>query len=97
MPVVYWTGYAGVFEHMAGMYDIPVHGAYNPPGYAQPQYDQYYQQYPFQPPQYPPQRSSSSNSQEMMMSSVEMTRLSRVKVRMQLQVSSIATITAVYM
>ncbi|GJZ42194.1 hypothetical protein Tco_0589080 [Tanacetum coccineum] len=29
-------------------------GAYNPPGYAQPQYNQYYQQYP-QPPQYPPQ------------------------------------------
>ncbi|GJX13113.1 hypothetical protein Tco_0204871 [Tanacetum coccineum] len=27
-------------------------GAYNPPGYAQPQYDQYYQQYPPQPPQY---------------------------------------------
>ncbi|GJZ70918.1 hypothetical protein Tco_0634769 [Tanacetum coccineum] len=26
-------------------------GAYNPPGYAQPQYDQYYQQYPPQPPQ----------------------------------------------
>ncbi|GKE59155.1 hypothetical protein Tco_1498340 [Tanacetum coccineum] len=27
-------------------------GAYNPPGYAQPQYDQYYQQYyPHQPPQ----------------------------------------------
>ncbi|GJY49097.1 hypothetical protein Tco_0439053 [Tanacetum coccineum] len=30
-------------------------GSYNPPGYAQPQYDQYYQQYPPQPPQYPPQ------------------------------------------
>ncbi|GJZ71974.1 hypothetical protein Tco_0635825 [Tanacetum coccineum] len=29
-------------------------GAYNPPGYAQPQYDQYYQQYPPPPPQYPP-------------------------------------------
>ncbi|GKD04141.1 hypothetical protein Tco_1179115, partial [Tanacetum coccineum] len=27
-------------------------GAYNPPGYAQPQYDQYYQQYPPLPPQY---------------------------------------------
>nr|GEV42278.1 retrovirus-related Pol polyprotein [Tanacetum cinerariifolium] len=26
-------------------------GAYNPPGYAQPQYDQYYQHYPPQPPQ----------------------------------------------
>nr|GEU51448.1 hypothetical protein [Tanacetum cinerariifolium] len=30
-------------------------GAYNPPGYAQPQYNQYYQQYPPPPPQYPPQ------------------------------------------
>ncbi|GKB37763.1 hypothetical protein Tco_0882705 [Tanacetum coccineum] len=27
-------------------------GAYNPPGYAQPQYDQYYQQYQSPPPQY---------------------------------------------
>nr|GEV66822.1 reverse transcriptase domain-containing protein [Tanacetum cinerariifolium] len=25
---------------------VPLQGAYNPPGYAQPQYDQYYQQYP---------------------------------------------------
>ncbi|GKE62698.1 hypothetical protein Tco_1513065, partial [Tanacetum coccineum] len=31
-------------------------GAYNPPGYAQPQYDQYYQQYPPSPPQYQPQQ-----------------------------------------
>ncbi|GJY10624.1 hypothetical protein Tco_0378809 [Tanacetum coccineum] len=32
--------------------DVPLQGAYNPPGYAQPQYDQYYQQYyPQQPPQ----------------------------------------------
>ncbi|GJY87992.1 reverse transcriptase domain-containing protein [Tanacetum coccineum] len=23
--------YAGVFEHMAGVYDVPLHGAYNPP------------------------------------------------------------------
>ncbi|GKB42789.1 hypothetical protein Tco_0887731 [Tanacetum coccineum] len=30
-------------------------GAYNPPGYAPPQYDQYYQLYPPPPPQYPPQ------------------------------------------
>ncbi|GKF04480.1 hypothetical protein Tco_0035148, partial [Tanacetum coccineum] len=30
-------------------------GAYNPPKYAQPQYDQYYQQYPPPPLQYPPQ------------------------------------------
>nr|GEU80844.1 hypothetical protein [Tanacetum cinerariifolium] len=38
--------YQGVFEHMAGVYSVPLHGAYNPPRYAQPQYDQYYQQYP---------------------------------------------------
>ncbi|GJX21221.1 hypothetical protein Tco_0223898 [Tanacetum coccineum] len=31
-------------------------GAYNPPGYAQPQYDQYYQQYPPPPPQYQQQQ-----------------------------------------
>ncbi|GJW81480.1 hypothetical protein Tco_0145455 [Tanacetum coccineum] len=36
-------------------YSVPLQGAYNPPGYAQPQYDQYYQQYPLPPPQYPPQ------------------------------------------
>ncbi|GJX13262.1 hypothetical protein Tco_0205020 [Tanacetum coccineum] len=38
--------YVGVFEHMARVYSVPLQGAYNPPGYAQPQYDQYYQQYP---------------------------------------------------
>ncbi|GJT58998.1 hypothetical protein Tco_1002531 [Tanacetum coccineum] len=27
--------YAGVFEHMAGVYDVALHGAYNPPGYDQ--------------------------------------------------------------
>ncbi|GJR02097.1 hypothetical protein Tco_0525081 [Tanacetum coccineum] len=31
-------------------------GAYNPPGYAQPQYDQYYQQYQPPPPQYQQQQ-----------------------------------------
>ncbi|GKC17907.1 hypothetical protein Tco_1014689 [Tanacetum coccineum] len=31
-------------------------GAYNPPGYAQPQYDQYYQQYPPPPLQYQQQQ-----------------------------------------
>ncbi|GJR59908.1 putative reverse transcriptase domain-containing protein [Tanacetum coccineum] len=38
---------------MAGVYSVPLQGPYNPPGYAQPQYDQYYQQYPpqYQPPQ----------------------------------------------
>ncbi|GKC79569.1 hypothetical protein Tco_1130343 [Tanacetum coccineum] len=30
-------GYHGVFEHMAGVYSVPLQGAYNPPGYAQPQ------------------------------------------------------------
>ncbi|GJZ60940.1 hypothetical protein Tco_0617077 [Tanacetum coccineum] len=52
-----WTiydkiGYQGVFEHMVGVYSVPLQGAYNLPGYAQPQYDQYYQQYPPPPPQY---------------------------------------------
>ncbi|GJW10508.1 hypothetical protein Tco_1576335 [Tanacetum coccineum] len=45
----------GMFEHMDGVYNVLLQGAYNPPGYAQPQYDQYYQQYPPPPPQYPPQ------------------------------------------
>ncbi|GKD52081.1 hypothetical protein Tco_1281057 [Tanacetum coccineum] len=39
-----------VFEHIARVYSVPLQGAYNPPGYAQPQYDQYYQQYPPPPP-----------------------------------------------
>ncbi|GJV69828.1 hypothetical protein Tco_1485337, partial [Tanacetum coccineum] len=51
----HWDRYQGVFEHMAGVYSVPLQGAYNPPGYAQPQYDQYYQQYPPPPPQYPSQ------------------------------------------
>ncbi|GJT16551.1 hypothetical protein Tco_0875257 [Tanacetum coccineum] len=42
--------YQGVFEHMAGVYSALLQGAYNPAGYAQPQYDQYYQQYPPLPP-----------------------------------------------
>ncbi|GKD19886.1 hypothetical protein Tco_1209044 [Tanacetum coccineum] len=46
--------YQGVFEHMARVYSVSLHGTYNPPGYAQPQYDQYYQQYP-PLSQYPPQ------------------------------------------
>ncbi|GJX83773.1 hypothetical protein Tco_0333254 [Tanacetum coccineum] len=37
-----WDRYQGVFEHMARVYSIPLQGAYNPPGYAQPQYDHYY-------------------------------------------------------
>ncbi|GKB28237.1 hypothetical protein Tco_0867638 [Tanacetum coccineum] len=52
----HWDRYHGVFEHMAGVYSVPLQGAYNPPGYAQPQYDQYYQQYPPPPPQYQPQQ-----------------------------------------
>ncbi|GJU73223.1 hypothetical protein Tco_1439401 [Tanacetum coccineum] len=47
--------YQGVFEHMAGVYNVSLQGAYNPPGYAQSHYDQYYQQYPPPPRQYPPQ------------------------------------------
>ncbi|GJT48908.1 hypothetical protein Tco_0975065 [Tanacetum coccineum] len=45
-----------VFEHMAGVYSVPLQGAYNPPGYTQPQYDQYYQRHPPPPPQYQPQQ-----------------------------------------
>nr|GEW38291.1 hypothetical protein [Tanacetum cinerariifolium]GEW43011.1 hypothetical protein [Tanacetum cinerariifolium] len=37
-----WDRYAGVFKHMARVYKVPLQGAYNPPRYAQPQYDQYY-------------------------------------------------------
>ncbi|GKD35308.1 hypothetical protein Tco_1250817 [Tanacetum coccineum] len=43
---------------MAGVYSVPLQGAYNPPGYAQPQYDQYYQYH----------RNMSSSSRIMMMS-----------------------------
>nr|GEZ54840.1 hypothetical protein [Tanacetum cinerariifolium] len=35
----HWDRYHGVFEHMAGVYSVPLQGAYNPPSYAQPQYD----------------------------------------------------------
>ncbi|GKA43701.1 retrotransposon ORF1 [Tanacetum coccineum] len=41
----HWDRYAGVFEHMAEVYNVPLQGAYNLPGYDQQQY-QYYQQYP---------------------------------------------------
>nr|GEW43913.1 hypothetical protein [Tanacetum cinerariifolium] len=47
----HWDMYEEVFEHMAVVYSVPLQEAYNPPGYAQPQYDQYYQQYPPPPPQ----------------------------------------------
>ncbi|GJV26108.1 hypothetical protein Tco_1378803 [Tanacetum coccineum] len=52
----HWDRYQGVFEHMARVYSVPLQGTYNPPGYAQPQYDQYYQQYPPPPPQYQQQQ-----------------------------------------
>nr|GEV94988.1 retrotransposon Orf1 [Tanacetum cinerariifolium] len=48
----HWDRYHGVFEHMDRVYIVPPQGAYNPPGYAQSQYDQYYQQYQPPPPQY---------------------------------------------
>nr|GEZ23566.1 hypothetical protein [Tanacetum cinerariifolium] len=38
----HWDMYHGVFKHMARVYSVPLQGAYNLPGYAQPQYDQYY-------------------------------------------------------
>nr|GEV37744.1 hypothetical protein [Tanacetum cinerariifolium] len=34
MQSYHWDGYHGVFEHMAGVYSVPLQGAYNPPGYA---------------------------------------------------------------
>ncbi|GJZ50118.1 hypothetical protein Tco_0604308 [Tanacetum coccineum] len=52
MQSYHWDRYQGVFEHMVGVYSVPLQGAYNLPGYAQPQYDQYYQQYPPPQPQY---------------------------------------------
>ncbi|GKB82174.1 hypothetical protein Tco_0949069, partial [Tanacetum coccineum] len=36
MQSYHWDRYHGVFEHMAGVYSVPLQGAYNPPGYAQP-------------------------------------------------------------
>ncbi|GJY26131.1 hypothetical protein Tco_0400857, partial [Tanacetum coccineum] len=42
----HYDRYAGVFEHMAGVYSVPLQLAYNPHGFDQQQYDQYYQQYP---------------------------------------------------
>ncbi|GJV56479.1 ribonuclease H-like domain-containing protein [Tanacetum coccineum] len=62
--------YQGVFEHMDGVYSVLLQGAYNPLGYAQPQYDQYYPQYPPPPPQYQQQQQDD----DLMMSSVETTR-----------------------
>ncbi|GJX60523.1 hypothetical protein Tco_0291913 [Tanacetum coccineum] len=56
--------YAGVFEHMAGVYSVPLQEAYNPLGYAQPQYDQYYQQYHPQPPQYQQQQQYNDEDDE---------------------------------
>ncbi|GJU91641.1 hypothetical protein Tco_1304064 [Tanacetum coccineum] len=32
----HWDRYQGVFEHMAGVYNVSLQGAYNLPGYAQP-------------------------------------------------------------
>ncbi|GKD36612.1 hypothetical protein Tco_1252121 [Tanacetum coccineum] len=45
----HWDRYQGVFEHMAGVYSVPIQGSYNPPGYQQylpapPQYQQQQQQ-----------------------------------------------------
>nr|GEW37536.1 hypothetical protein [Tanacetum cinerariifolium] len=54
----------GVFKHMAGVYSVPLQGACNQPGYAQPQYDQYYQQYLPPPPQYSPQYQQQQQDDE---------------------------------
>nr|GEU33680.1 hypothetical protein [Tanacetum cinerariifolium] len=51
-----------------GVYSVPLQGAYNPPSYAQSQYDQYYQQYHLR-------HHSISSSNRMTMSSVETTRV----------------------
>ncbi|GJW52070.1 hypothetical protein Tco_0093421 [Tanacetum coccineum] len=60
----HWDRYQGVFEHMARVYSVPLQRAYNPPGYSQPQYDQYYQQYTPLPPQYPPQYQQLQDDDE---------------------------------
>nr|GEV62659.1 hypothetical protein [Tanacetum cinerariifolium] len=52
----HWDRYEGVFEHMARVYSVQLQRAYTSLGYAQPQYDQYYQQYPLSPPQYQQQQ-----------------------------------------
>ncbi|GJT62642.1 ribonuclease H-like domain-containing protein [Tanacetum coccineum] len=57
----HWDRYHGVFEHMAGVYNVPLQGGYNPPDYAQPQYDQYYQQYD---PQQPPKQQHDDEENE---------------------------------
>ncbi|GKD58645.1 pescadillo, partial [Tanacetum coccineum] len=57
----HWDRYHKVFEHMVGVYSVPLQGACNPPGYAQPYYDQYYQQYPPPPPQYQPQQQQDDD------------------------------------
>nr|GEZ74656.1 hypothetical protein [Tanacetum cinerariifolium] len=45
-----------LYDRMGRM-KIRQEGAYKPPGYAQPQYDQYYQQYQPHPPQYQQQQN----------------------------------------
>ncbi|GJW73865.1 hypothetical protein Tco_0133235 [Tanacetum coccineum] len=43
-PSVQRASMQDLYERM-GVYNVPLQGDYNPPGYAQPQYDQNYQQY----------------------------------------------------
>ncbi|GKF96887.1 hypothetical protein Tco_0292708, partial [Tanacetum coccineum] len=57
----HWDRYQGVFEHMAGVYNVSLQGTYNPPGYAQSQYNQYYQHYY---PQQPPQQQHEDEEEE---------------------------------
>ncbi|GJY04447.1 hypothetical protein Tco_0370387 [Tanacetum coccineum] len=41
----HWDRYQGVFEHMTGVYNVPLQGAYNPPGYgSSPNKNQYVDQ-----------------------------------------------------
>ncbi|GKF30358.1 hypothetical protein Tco_0100156 [Tanacetum coccineum] len=48
-PRVQRASMQDLYERIEGVYSVLLQGAYNPPGYAQPQYDQQY--YPQQPPQ----------------------------------------------
>ncbi|GJU24033.1 retrotransposon ORF1 [Tanacetum coccineum] len=60
---------------------VSLQGAYNPPGYAQSQYDQYYQQYSPPPPHYPSQYQQQQNDDEVVYSLELNFRVVRVIVR----------------
>ncbi|GJW70944.1 ribonuclease H-like domain-containing protein [Tanacetum coccineum] len=66
--------------------DVPLQGAYNPPGYAQPQYDQYYQQYY---PQQPPQQQHDDEEDERLKLKARSTLLMGIPNEHQLKFNSI--------